>query len=190
MVGEPMAYTRGVRAKVHGAAWLTVFQLPGFWLPACLASGSAVMLQKTLSDAASILRDAADDTTAQHIADIEIGKRIKKRRQQLRLSQTALGAAVGVSFQQIQKYERGTNRVSSSTLYEIARVLDMSITYFFETLTRGSTAANCELNRKATIREEFVATDEGQRLVDAFLAIPKKTRPKIISLLTTFSTEL
>ncbi|OWV96868.1 helix-turn-helix transcriptional regulator [Rhizobium sp. R693] len=148
------------------------------------------MLQKPLADAASTLTDATNETTAQHIADIEVGKRIKKRRQQLRLSQTALGAAVGVSFQQIQKYERGANRVSSSTLYEIAHVLETPITYFFESLGQRSTLANCELNRKAAVREEFVATDEGQRLVDAFLAIPKKMRPKFISLLATFSSEL
>ncbi|WP_431323404.1 helix-turn-helix domain-containing protein [Rhizobium sp. YTU87027] len=148
------------------------------------------MLQKTLADAASAPTDAANETTARHIADIEVGKRIKKRRQQLRLSQTALGAAVGVSFQQIQKYERGTNRVSSSTLYEIAHVLETPITYFFESLGQRATLANGELERKAAVREEFVATDEGQRLVDAFLAVPKKMRPKFISLLATFSSEL
>ncbi|WP_244423736.1 helix-turn-helix domain-containing protein [Rhizobium sp. CF122] len=169
---------------------MTVFHLPGFWLPACLASGSAFMLQKTLADTTSTPTEAASDQTGQHVADMELGKRIKKRRQQLRLSQTALGAAVGVSFQQIQKYERGANRVSSSTLYEIAHVLETPITYFFEGLGQRSTLANCELNRKAAIREEFVATDEGQRLVDAFLAIPKKMRPKFISLLATFSREL
>jgi transcriptional regulator with XRE-family HTH domain len=148
------------------------------------------MLQKTLANAASTLTDATNETTAQHIADIEVGKRIKKRRQQLRLSQTALGAAVGVSFQQIQKYERGANRVSSSTLYEIAHVLETPITYFFESLAQRLTPADCELTRKAAVREEFVATDEGQRLVDAFLAVPKKMRPKFISLLATFSNEL
>jgi len=126
-------------------------------------------------------------TNELHLVDVEVGKRIKKRRQQLRISQTALGAAVGVSFQQIQKYERGSNRVSSSVLYSLAQVLDVPVAYFFETLG-SSKRTNCaELDRKAALREDFVATDEGQRLVDAFMTIPKRMRPKFISLLATFS---
>ena len=139
------------------------------------------MLQKTSRPEAM----ASGET--ENAVDIEIGKRIKKRRLQLRHSQTALGAAVGVSFQQIQKYEGGTNRVSASTLYEMARVLDAPITYFFDTLAvEPSASANLELERKAQEREEFVATEEGQRLVDAFVNIPKRMRPKFISLLASF----
>ncbi len=130
---------------------------------------------------------AADD---QDQIDIAVGKRIKKRRQQLRISQTALGASVGVSFQQIQKYERGTNRVSSAILYRFAGTLEVPIAYFFETLARPASSNNTELDRKATVREDFVATDEGQRLVDAFMAIPQKMRPKFISLLATFSVDV
>jgi transcriptional regulator with XRE-family HTH domain len=126
----------------------------------------------------------------QNQIDIAVGKRIKKRRQQLRISQTALGASVGVSFQQIQKYERGINRVSSAILYGFAGTLDVPITYFFETLARPASSSSMELDRKATLREDFVATDEGQRLVDAFMAIPQRMRPKFISLLATFSVEL
>ncbi len=128
-------------------------------------------------------------TDDQSQIDRVVGKRIKKRRQQLRISQTALGASVGVSFQQIQKYERGTNRVSSAILYRFAGTLGVPITYFFETLAPPE-ASSTELDRKAAIREDFVATDEGQRLVDAFMAIPQKMRPKFISLLATFSVEL
>lgn len=124
-----------------------------------------------------------------HIVDKEVGRRIRKRRQQLRISQTALGAAVGVSFQQIQKYERGSNRISSSTLYSTAQVLGVSITYFFEGLLQSYTVDDTELNRRAIIREEFVATDEGQRLVDAFMTVPSKMRPKLISLLATFGAD-
>lgn len=129
----------------------------------------------------------SDATSEQNAVDLEVGKRIRKRRLQLRLSQTALGAAVGVSFQQIQKYERGVNRVSASTLYEMANVLRTPIASFFDGLGRPPTGQNCELTKKAAAREDYVATDEGQRLVDAFLTIPKKTRPKFISLLATFS---
>ncbi|MDR7145134.1 helix-turn-helix transcriptional regulator [Rhizobium sp. BE258] len=144
------------------------------------------MLQKS-SNATDIVPDKTAD---QHIVDIEIGKRVKKRRLQLRLSQTALGAAVGVSFQQVQKYERGTNRVSASTLYEMAMVLQVPITHFFDGLSKSQQTPDCELTKKAAAREEFVATGEGQRLVDAFLTIPKKMRPKFVSLLATFSSDV
>jgi transcriptional regulator with XRE-family HTH domain len=60
----------------------------------------------------------------------EIGLRVKERRMQLRLSQEALGKAVGVSFQQIQKYEKGKNRISHSTLLDLAKVLQVDISYF------------------------------------------------------------
>ncbi|SEI18400.1 Transcriptional regulator, contains XRE-family HTH domain [Rhizobium tibeticum] len=130
--------------------------------------------------------DSKDKTSDGHIVDTEVGRRIKKRRQQLRISQTALGVAVGVSFQQIQKYERGANRVSSSILYQVAQILGVPITYFFESLPTPSSTDNAGLSQKALLREEFVATEEGQRLVDAFLSVPKKMRPKFIALLASF----
>lgn len=131
-------------------------------------------------------KDAAGQ---QHRIDVEVGKSIKRRRQLLRMSQTALGAAVGVSFQQIQKYERGSNRVSSSILYEIANALGVPISSFFEKLSKARAFDTSELDRKASIRDEFVATEEGQRLVDAFMAVPRKMRPKFISMMVTFGNE-
>ena len=64
--------------------------------------------------------------------DVEIGARLKQARVAARLSQTELGAHLGISFQQIQKYEKGKNRISSGRLYKIARVLGVKITYFFD----------------------------------------------------------
>jgi transcriptional regulator with XRE-family HTH domain len=64
--------------------------------------------------------------------DSHVGARIRLRRTMLGLSQEKLGEAIGLTFQQIQKYERGTNRVSASRLYEIARVLDVPIGFFYD----------------------------------------------------------
>ena len=61
--------------------------------------------------------------------------RIRQRRTLLAMSQTALGTAVGLTFQQIQKYERGANRISSSRLYEFAKVLDVPVSFFFDEMT-------------------------------------------------------
>ena len=61
--------------------------------------------------------------------------RIRQRRTLLAMSQTALATAVGLTFQQIQKYERGANRISSSRLYEFAKVLDVPVSFFFDEIT-------------------------------------------------------
>jgi transcriptional regulator with XRE-family HTH domain len=66
--------------------------------------------------------------------DREIGRRIRVRRQELGLSQTELGNALQVSFQQVQKYEKGTNRISAGRLQELAQVLNVPVTFFFEDL--------------------------------------------------------
>src|SRR5258708_27848277 len=64
--------------------------------------------------------------------DVHVGSRIRLRRTLLGMSQQKLGEAIGLTFQQVQKYERGTNRVGSSRMFELARVLDVQVSYFFE----------------------------------------------------------
>ena len=63
--------------------------------------------------------------------DIYVGEKLKERRKLLGLSQTELANMLGISFQQIQKYEKGTNRISASRLVDLSNVLDVNITYFF-----------------------------------------------------------
>ena len=64
--------------------------------------------------------------------DIHVGSRVRLRRTLLGLSQEKLGEAVGLTFQQIQKYERGANRIGSSRLFDLSKVLDVPVSYFFE----------------------------------------------------------
>lgn len=68
--------------------------------------------------------------------DVHVGARVRMRRMLLGLSQERLGEAIGLTFQQVQKYERGTNRVSASRLYELSCVLDVPVSYFFEEMDR------------------------------------------------------
>ena len=63
--------------------------------------------------------------------DVHVGARLRIRRTLLGMSQTTLGEAIGLTFQQMQKYEKGTNRISASRLFDLARVLDVPIEYFF-----------------------------------------------------------
>ena len=67
-----------------------------------------------------------------HAVDVHVGKRLRQRRTLLGMSQTKVGTAVDLTFQQIQKYERGSNRISSSQLFEFAKVLDVPVSYFFD----------------------------------------------------------
>ena len=69
-----------------------------------------------------------------HPIDTHVGKRVRIRRKILSMSQTKLGDAIGLTFQQIQKYERGTNRIGASRLFELSEVLDVPVSYFFDDL--------------------------------------------------------
>jgi len=69
--------------------------------------------------------------------DVHVGQRIRLRRTLLGMSQEKLAEAIGLTFQQVQKYERGANRVGSSRLFDLCRVLDVSVAYFFEDMAPG-----------------------------------------------------
>ncbi len=70
--------------------------------------------------------------------DIHVGSRVRLRRTLLGLSQEKLGEAVGLTFQQIQKYERGANRIGASRLFEFSRILDVPVSFFFDDMPDGS----------------------------------------------------
>lgn len=71
-------------------------------------------------------------TTGPNPVDIHVGKRLRLRRTMLGFSQEKLGEAIGLTFQQVQKYERGANRIGCSRLFDLSRVLDVEVGYFFE----------------------------------------------------------
>ena len=73
-----------------------------------------------------------------HPVDVYVGTRIRQHRTLLGLSQTALGKAVGITFQQVQKYEKGGNRLGASRLFEFASVLDVPVEYFFDGMSSAT----------------------------------------------------
>ena len=79
--------------------------------------------------------------------DVHVGQRLRQRRVLVGLSQEKLARMVGITFQQVQKYERGANRIVASRLYELARVLDVPVSYFFDDLS--AKAANDVANQNA-----------------------------------------
>jgi transcriptional regulator with XRE-family HTH domain len=108
--------------------------------------------------------------------DLHVGARIRMRRKLLGISQEKLADGLGLTFQQVQKYERGANRVSASKLYEIARSLQSSVAYFFEGLadpTEGETSAQ---TNQGQFVHDFLMTTEGLELAGLF---PKINKPKV-----------
>lgn len=78
--------------------------------------------------------EAPNDDRSPNPVDVHVGDRIRRRRRALGISQDKLAEALGLTFQQVQKYERGANRVSASKLYQVARALQAPIPYFFDGL--------------------------------------------------------
>ena len=74
--------------------------------------------------------------------DIHVGARVRLRRTLLGMSQEKLGEAIGLTFQQVQKYERGANRIGSSRLYDLSRVLEVPVSFFFEEMSAGVAASS------------------------------------------------
>ncbi len=102
--------------------------------------------------------------------DSHVGARIRIRRKLLGLSQSRLAEALNLTFQQVQKYERGTNRVSASKLYDVARFLQVPIAYFFEGLADPmSPDADPGMDDgDRRLIDDFLMTPEGLALADAF----------------------
>jgi transcriptional regulator with XRE-family HTH domain len=101
--------------------------------------------------------------------DAYVGVRIRERRRVLGLSQSDLASALGVTFQQVQKYENGKNRISASKLYETARALRTSVAYFFDGL-EGSQAWYDGMDDLAAI-EHFLMSAEGYEFVTSFVRV-------------------
>lgn len=115
--------------------------------------------------------------------DIHVGLRIRLRRKELGVSQERLAEAIGLTFQQVQKYERAANRVSASKLYEMARALETSTAYFFEGLADTATAAVGDEPGGQAHLQAFLLTPEGVELASAFPRIhPPRLRRRILDL--------
>jgi transcriptional regulator with XRE-family HTH domain len=112
--------------------------------------------------------------------DKHVGARVCARRKMLRVSQTALADALGVSFQQVQKYETGVNRISASRLQQLSHVLRVPIPFFFEGLP---SASNTPVNDDAVHRRnltKFLATSAGLSLTKAFMQIKSRNLRRAI----------
>ena len=116
-----------------------------------------------------------------HPVDVHVGRRVRVRRTLLGLSQEKLGEALGLTFQQVQKYECGANRISASRLYQIGHLLDVPVSYFFEELPGPKTLQAAEIQRPETTEkseQDPLIKRETLELVRAYYRIsnPKARR--------------
>jgi len=108
--------------------------------------------------------------------DIHVGARVRLRRTLLGMSQEKLGEAIGLTFQQVQKYERGANRIGSSRLYDLSRVLDVPVSFFFDDMPAGVAASSPAQRRgmaeePASYERDPMAKRETLELVRAYYKI-------------------
>lgn len=120
--------------------------------------------------------------------DVHVGTRIRIRRQLLNMSQEKLGNALGVTFQQVQKYERGTNRVGASRLWSISRVLDVPIAFFYDGLNDDYEYSQVAENDQLPIIYDFINSTDGVELAKAVAKIKSKAvRRQILELARSLS---
>jgi transcriptional regulator with XRE-family HTH domain len=118
--------------------------------------------------------------------DKHVGSRVRMRRMMLAMSQEKLGDALGLTFQQVQKYEKGTNRIGASRLQQISSILQVPVSFFFEgaaQLEGGSGRNEANDAPSPAYVSDFLATSDGLALTKAFMRIPDaKLRRRIVDL--------
>lgn len=115
--------------------------------------------------------------------DIHVGTRVRLRRQIMKMSQEKLGDQLGVTFQQVQKYERGANRIGASRLWKISDVLDVPINFFFDGLSDRIAPAQFAEGDQMPIVYDFINSSDGVALAKAVSQIKNKAvRRQILEL--------
>jgi transcriptional regulator with XRE-family HTH domain len=119
--------------------------------------------------------------------DIHVGSRVRMRRKLMGVSQEKLAEALGLTFQQVQKYERGVNRVSASKLYETSSFLGVDVSYFFDGLAGRDPATGFAESESERYTHEFLMTTEGVELASLFPRLAPKQRRRILELVRTLA---
>ncbi len=114
--------------------------------------------------------------------DAHVGARVKLRRVLLGLSQTQLGDAIGLTFQQVQKYEKGANRISASMLHRIAQVLDVPVSFFFDDMPEGQRLPPAQ-------PDDTMTRTESVELIRHYYGIPEAVRRQVYHLVKTMAQE-
>jgi transcriptional regulator with XRE-family HTH domain len=147
----------------------------------CCAAGSSQYVGRFLDPEAMIntVRKKAPNSVDQHV-----GSRVRMRRMMLAMSQTTLGNALGLTFQQVQKYEKGTNRIGASRLQHISQILQVPVAFLFEGAPSvPGTPQAMEMAPSPAYVTDFLATSDGLALTKAFMLIKNtKLKQRIVEL--------
>ena len=131
------------------------------------------------------LRNGMMAKKAPNPTDKHVGARVRMRRMMLGMSQEKLGDALGLTFQQVQKYEKGANRIGASRLQQIAHILQVPVSFFFEGAPNvpGQTTDGFGEAPSPAYVADFLATSDGLALTKAFMGIKDaKLRRRIVDL--------
>ncbi|MFN3314501.1 MAG: helix-turn-helix domain-containing protein [Hyphomonas sp.] len=121
----------------------------------------------------------ADDT------DLHVGKRLRRRRRLLGMTQQDLASQVGVRFQQIQKYECGANRITASRLFDLARAMNVSVQYFFDGMPVADAVPNAA-NDAEQMEGDILSQKETLELVRAYYRLGERPRRRLLELAKAF----
>ncbi|MBZ9656648.1 helix-turn-helix domain-containing protein [Phyllobacterium lublinensis] len=133
----------------------------------------------------------SDNKKRPNPVDVHVGARIRLRRNMIGLSQEKLGESLGITFQQIQKYEKGMNRVGASRLQAIGNILNVPVTFFFDDMPgQSDKPKGFDEESETTYVVGFLNSSEGIQLARAFAKITDaKVRRKILDLVRTLGDE-
>lgn len=121
--------------------------------------------------------------------DIQVGNRVRIRRMLIGMSQERLGELLGLTFQQVQKYEKGVNRIGAGRLFDVSRILGVPIDYFYEGVALGGQEGFAEDGGTPPVME-FVSSGEGLQLSLAFMKIKdSKVRKRVLDLVKSLAEE-
>ncbi|WP_280924896.1 MULTISPECIES: helix-turn-helix domain-containing protein [Ciceribacter] len=120
--------------------------------------------------------------------DVHVGMQIKLRRKILSISQSALGDQLGITFQQVQKYEKGTNRVGASRLQAIAKILGVDAAFFFQSAPGAASPPQGQQKNEASELQTFLTSQDGFALNQAFFKIKDQNiRRQVVALVKAFA---
>ena len=123
--------------------------------------------------------------------DAQVGNRVRLRRMLIGMSQERLGELLGLTFQQVQKYEKGVNRIGAGRLFEVSRILGVPIDYFYEGVNGQAVGGQANASGQATPPiMEFVSSGEGLQLSLAFMRIKDtRVRKRMLDLVKSLAEE-
>jgi len=125
-----------------------------------------------------------------HYVDIHVGQKIRRRRWMTDMTQKQLADAVGIKFQQIQKYETGANRVSASRLFEISQALSVPVSYFFEAIeTDGQTEEPTTSTDENAVPADLFQGKEAIELLNCYYRWPEEQRRRLFELTKSLTKE-